>query len=223
MNENLIEPFYKAIQDKQEELKQYVNKQIDAIIIPEQSAVKQEKQPVKTSNVPGGCIVAGIIAAATGIAIGKTVLTVGGIAVIVVGGLLFLNKKGNNKMPAPDSIDYDSISNELFQTLKNINKHVSDSWYEYTGKQKELLKNQISTSDIEVDKRQDMLEKSLKRSVVDVSMTQILSELSGLSRQKNSREYCQYLIIIKSRIDSAIEQAYNEQVKIYQAVEDASK
>lgn len=219
----LIKPFYKAIQDKQEELKQYVNNQIDTIIIPEQTAGKQEDQPVKTSHVPGGFIVAGIIAAATGIAIGKTVLTVGGVVVIVAGGLLFLNKKGKNKMPAPDSIDYDSISNELFQTLKNINKHVSDSWYEYTGKQKELLKNQISTSDIEADKRQEMLEKSLKRSVVDVSMTQILSELTRLSGKKDSREYRQYLVTIKSSLDSAIDQAYNEQVKIYQAVEDASK
>lgn len=223
MIEDLVKPYYKAIQEEKEKLIGNVNQQINAITIPEKTNEKPTEASVKTSPIPAYCLGAGILILAAGLIIGKTVLTVGGGLIAVGGGTsLLYNKRRALPEPEPDSVDYQSISNSIFQILKKLNKQISDEWYECTGKQKDLLKNNIANLNIEADKRQKMLERSLKRSVIDISMTQILSELNTLANHKNVAEYRQYLATLKTRFTSAVEKALEEQTTIYKSVENAS-
>lgn len=223
MNENFIEPFYKAILEKQEELIRYIDQHVNVRIIPEQTVEEPKEIPVKDSPITVPCLIGGILVTAAGLIIGKTVLTVGGAIIIVVGGGAYLLNNRKRTSPEPEPIDYQNISNSLFQILRKVNKQISDEWYEFAGNQKNLLKSQIVSLNIDADRRQKMLEGALERSVIDISMTQILSELNTLANHKDIEEYRQYLTSVKERFTSAISKAYEEQRDIYQAVEKSYK
>lgn len=221
MIENLVKPYYKAIQEEQESLIRTLNEQMNAITIPEDATEKPAELPVKRSPIPASCLGAGILILAVGVVIGKTILTIGGTIITIGGGACLLSNR-KKTLPEPVTVDYQSTSNRIFQILKQLNKQISDEWYEFVGKQKDKLKDQIVNLDIEADKRQAMLERSLKRSVIDISMTQILSELNTLALHKNMTEYRQYLETLRMRFTSAVQKALEEQTDIYKSVENAS-
>ena len=216
MNKEDLARYTEALTLKKNELTTYVEnriKQIDYPTVP--STPAQQPAPSRSSYLGVGI---GVILLAIGIGTKTPVITVGG-GVVTAAGLFAVNKKRNAKaqQPAPD-INYYRISEKVSNQIQSIHTHVSDSWNAFLGEQQNSLKQLIETSGFDADTKNKMIELTLNRSIIQYSMTDVLSDLNKVEKQKSIEDYKQYSNEFLGRYKKIIEEAYKEQKQRYEAI-----
>lgn len=214
---SIIDKYNAALDSKRSELAAFASNGVGRISLPSSAPIVQsEKAPSPNSKVATALLVGGAAVLIGGIALSKTVIGVLG-GVVLVGGIAMKVVGGNKSAAAnvPSEPKYYQITSRVYVQLSDIQKHLFGDWKQTVEDNKDKLKSEIQSLDIDEEKKNTAIQTILTTSVLDIPMMTVSSELSAVEKQKSVEAYRQYLQTFKSRCLAAIDKAVEEQKTIY--------
>lgn len=208
-------PFVTALEQKQEELLQFVKQQIDNINYPSQEQVVQPISSMEILPISKCCIIGGATALIIGLLPKSGIIPIlGGLAIL---GGIYLERvqKNNASVPQPSSINYDDLANKIYKNIEKTNSYVAGEWDSFLGKKKDELKRMISTSDLDDEAKEAMIEKVMERTVIDFSMMTVLTDLNKIVREKNVEAFKSYVQDFVRSYSEEIKKNATRQKEIY--------
>lgn len=218
MNKELIKSYMEALTSKRNELQSMVKSQIGQIAYPQQASELVPEKPKSSAAYPS-CIGVGALLLILGLATKSNVVAVGGGLVAAVGIYGMSKGKGARKMES-EQIDYAMFTGKLNAQLGEIHALAVNSWDEFSMAQGTELKRAIQTSSLTESEKDKMMDLAIRRSVIQFSMMDVLSALNQIEKEHNIQSYKDYCAQFENQYVGAIEQAYQEQLKRYQAMYD---
>lgn len=215
MIHNIMTSYDKAILAKRDELISFANSELSSITFPANDEIYKPVTNPKTNN-SGLAIACGIAVLAFGLFTDKTAISICGGLIAAGGGLLL--KRKSVSAPAINSIDYFAVTQQTYQVIRNINKHISEEWDNFLGKQIEKLKTEIQAMNINEETKSRMISEAISRSVFNSPASDALNKLTNFGNQKNLSAYKQYVEKLKRAYSIALNKAYDEQHIIYNKV-----
>lgn len=214
---SIIDKYNAALDSKRSELAAFTSNGVGKISLPSQTPVVQiTNTPSENGKTATALIAGGVVVLIGGVALSKTLLGVlGGIA--LAGGIAMKMASGKNATTSsvPSEPKYYQITNRVYAQLSDIQKHLFNEWKQTVEDNKDNLKNEIQSLDIDEEKKNAAIQAILSTSVLDIPMMTVSSELSAVEKQKSIDAYRQYLHTFKSRCLAAIDKAVMEQKAIY--------
>lgn len=218
MNKELIKFYMEALTSKRNELQSMVKSRIGQIAYPQQASELVPEKPKSSAAYPS-CIGVGALLLILGLATKSNVVAVGGGLVAAVGIYGMSKGKGARKMES-EQIDYAMFTGKLNAQLGEIHALAVNSWDEFSMAQGTELKRAIQTSSLTESEKDKMMDLAIRRSVIQFSMMDVLSALNQIEKEHNIQSYKDYCAQFENQYVGAIEQAYQEQLKRYQAMYD---
>lgn len=218
MNKELIKFYMEALTSKRNELQSMVKSRIGQIAYPQQASELVPEKPKSSAAYPS-CIGVGALLLILGLATKSNVVAVGGGLVAAVGIYGMSKGKGARKMES-EQIDYALFTGKLNAQLGEIHALAVNSWDEFSMAQGTELKRAIQTSSLTESEKDKMMDLAIRRSVIQFSMMDVLSALNQIEKEHNIQSYKDYCAQFENQYVGAIEQAYQEQLKRYQAMYD---
>ena len=210
--------YVEALTSKKNELQDYVKQQLDQINYPMPSKMSQQPQASRPSYLSMLSIGTGLVLLAIGVGIKTHVITIGG-GVMAAAGLYTWNKSRNRGIsPVPPSIDYTQLTNQLSNTLKSIHIFVSDEWSQFLNNQKDKLKRLIEMSDFDSETKSQLMQLATRRSVIQYSMMDVLTELNAVEKEQSIEAYKQYVVGFLVKYVHIIEEVCQEQKQRYETI-----
>ena len=209
-------PFVVALEQKQNELLLFVKQQTDNIDYPSQKELAS--LPIssnKTSPVPQYCIAGGAAALIIGLFAKSSIIPIaGGLAIL---GGIYLGAKQKNNVSAPQTplINYDDLANRIYKNIEKTFSYVAEEWDSFLGKKKDELKLAIAASDLDNDNKQAMIERVMERTVIDFSMTKVLTELTKIAHEENVAAFKSYIQDFVRSFSEEIKKQGARQKEIY--------
>ena len=218
MNKELIKSYMEALTSKRNELQSMVKSRIGQIAYPQQASELVPEKPKSSAAYPS-CIGVGALLLILGLATKSNVVAVGGGLVAAVGIYGMSKGKGARKMDS-EQRDYAMFTGKLNAQLGEIHALAVNSWDEFSMAQGTELKRAIQTSSLTESEKDKMMDLAIRRSVIQFSMMDVLSALNQIEKEHNIQSYKDYCAQFENQYVGAIEQAYQEQLKRYQAMYD---
>jgi len=233
-----------ALKEEKERLVAFLRDRMSTIVFPENQSlieVKHSSATVANERLPklllGGGIIAFVIGLClrtshntsqelqnddgSGFMLGvKIVLLVLGIIACIVGAYMILNKKnsndgGNGRKQENPEFDFLKMANSIYTSLEGAHSHIAKEWDSFLGQQNAFLTSAIRSSGFDEEKKAEMIDKITKRSLIDFSMNDALTELNSVSKTKD-------ISALKGTMDSIVEKyvreigrACDEQISTY--------
>lgn len=217
MNREDLSHYLEALASKKEELVNYAETQIKQISYPTPPSVTTSQQPSSPYLSYIGLGI-GIVLLAIGIGTKTNAIAVGG-GVVTAAGIYGVSRKRNTEsQPQAPAINYFRITEKIGYQIQKIHAYVSDSWYDFLGGQQKSLKNLIETSGFDAESKNKMIELCINRSLIQYSMMDVLSDLNRIEKEQNIEAYKQYVAGFVEKYRKAIEEAYLEQKRRYEAI-----
>lgn len=201
-----------ALALKKEELLRYTDSQVKNIRYPETpSPVVACSKSESSSNVGYLGLGGGLVLTAIGLIKGSGMLTVGGVVIAVASFYSLRKQKGQKPVTQSPSFDYYVVTEKLNNAIKAIHNYVSDGWNEFLVSQQKDLLALIENSQLEVEKKNKLIEPAYRKTFIQYSMLDVLSDLSNIEKQKDIALYKQYVADFCKKYKNVVESAYIEQ------------
>lgn len=218
MKKEDINKFLDALSLKKDEFKRYVDEQVKNIHYPEdQLPVERVDKTNSSPNIGYLSLGGGLLLTAVGLfknpGAAANILTVGGV-LMTIASIYSIKKQKDQKPTTPQqtpSLDLYVVTEKINNTVKSIHTHVSDGWSDFLSGNQKQLASLIEKSELEVEKRNKLIEQAYKKTVIQYSMLDVLSDLSNIEREKNIDLYKNYVNSFCKKYKDVIESAYIEQ------------
>lgn len=223
MIEKEINEASKAIKEEKERLVAFFRDRMSTIVFPEnQNLVKANQGSASTTNenLPKYLLGGGVAGVIVGLCFKATALWVLGGVVGAVGAYMMLSKKnavggGISRTQETHEYDYSKMANSIYKSLEGAHAHITKEWDSFLGQQNAFLSSAIRLSDCSEEKKAELIDKVTKRSLIEFSMMDALTELNSVSKTKD-------ISSLKRTMDSIIEKyvmeicrACDEQISTY--------
>lgn len=218
---SIIDKYNADLDSKRSELDAFTSNGVGRISLPSPASIVQsEKAPSPNGKIATALLVGGAAVLIGGIALSKTVIGVLG-GVVLAGGIAMKVVSGNKSAAANVSSEpkYYQITSRVYAQLSDMQKHLFGEWKQTVEDNKDKLKSEIQSLDIDDEKKNAAIQAILTTSVLDIPMMTVSFELSAVEKQKSVEAYRQYLQNFKSRCLTAIDKAVEEQKTIYAKID----
>lgn len=211
-----LKPYEDAVSAMRQELSSYVNDKIALIEYP-QPSVSEVKS--KNSFVYPCCIGVGALLLIVGAVTKTHIVSIGGAAIAVVGVYGVVRKKDNtSKNDKKVEVNYSELTNSIYRSLETVHKDVTCRWDDLLAKQKDKLKREVMSSDLSSDQKDKIMDNVVSKSIIKISMMDVLMDLSQIEKTRDVNQYRQYCTNFIDKYNKAIADAYNEQIKYYDRI-----
>lgn len=222
-----INLYNKRIEQKQMELTSMLHRGVSSVILRFQAESDFETPRLTVSNndkqiniialiVGGVSTVAGMLVDgnSNGGSIIKWMLLGGGIATIAYA----LYKR--NTMPlisseTSPSYDFVELSSNVNRDLSKINRDIVDAWDKFISEQKDELKNSILQLDVDVDKKDKMMNAATTSSVLEYPMSSLFPKLINAANKKDINLIRTVIQQFEADFKEAIQKLCQEQIKYW--------
>lgn len=213
---------------KQEDLLAIVDKSIDKIknsyLVP---IVTEKSEPLKSqSKLPAYIMGVGFALLGVGAFLKKedhTLLKVGLLscgAILSFGGYIMTKKRvAKESIPQKEEVRYRDIEYDIYTNISAMNKTISNDWYEYLGVQNNSLASLILTLSIDSKVKTKMVDNSVKRSLISVSMIDFSSQLKDVGKKESFEAFDHFINDFREIYRKTIIEAVNKQLDTYQQIE----
>lgn len=213
-----------ALKEEKDRLIVFFKDRMSTIVFPENNTIvgnKQDSPTATNEKTPLYLLGGGALGLIVGLCVKATAISVLGGAACAVGAYMYFNNK--NVAQGGDSglkqenrdFDYSRMSNNIYKTLESAHSHISKEWDTFLSQQNNILVSAIRSSDLDEDKKSELIDKVITRSLIDFSMMDAFTELNSISKTKD-------VLALKRTTDSIVEKyvaeigrACDEQLSTY--------
>lgn len=213
---SIIDKYNATLDAKRNELATFASNHVAKISLPNQTPTIKNNTTSGINKAATALLVGGAVVLIGGIAMDKPLIGVFG-GIVCIGGIAIkvANRKTATPTSTPSETKYYQITDKVYAQLSDIQKHLFDEWKQTVEDNKDKLKSEIQSFEIDDEKKDTFIQAILSTSVLDISMMTVSSELSAVEKQKNIDAYRIYLQTFQSRCLAAIDKAAAEQKAIY--------
>ncbi len=213
----VVDKYIEALTTEQQELISYVKRMTANISVPDSAIViTQPIQPKNHKAASAICLAGGVLAMVAGYCMNNNVITVaGGIAFAGGAGLSVMDSKNSCNASVQREVDYFKVTSHYYKSLSDIYKYVTNHWTGTLAELKGKLKSDIMQIDIPEEKQNKAIQSILTTSVVDMSMSDLSKDLSGIEKSRDENGYNQYVSVFTRKCIESINTAFEEQRAIY--------
>ncbi len=212
---SIIDKYIKALEDERREMSSYVQNTAAKVTVPESAVTVTTIPSTRHTAVSSLCLAGGALAIIAGLCMEKSGVSVaGGIAVACGAGMMAIDR--SSKETVQREVAFYKVTSHYYKSLSDIYKYVSNHWTDKLVELKSSLKADIMKLDLPEQKKNEVVQKVLTTSVVDMAMTEMSAKLGKIERAKDEQGYVQFANVFAKDCIEAINNAFEEQKSVYE-------
>ena len=228
MNKIDVSLFIEKISDQQSKLTSILHEGVGSILIPNDNnskkrSIGQESASSNKKNMNGVMIVSGGAVAVAGLFVSspvKWLLFGAGASAIVYGCKQKTSgtQASKNTMQMNDSVNYDELVSRINRGLSSVNRNIFNTWDEFVVEQKNQLKNYIMQLDVDVDKKDSMMNFATKTVAIEFTMSSLYLKLNNAAKNQSTADFKDVCAQFEDEYKQAIDKACSEQIKLWSEI-----